>query len=59
MKITRMDLLLEIHEQFSHNLLRYSDSYLMTTPKKGWENQFNEWTQKRNLINQLIKENEN
>ena len=37
--VSRIGLLIEMQDQISHDLLSYSKNYLMSEPKKGYENE--------------------
>ena len=58
MNITRIQFLVELHEQYVHNLMCYSADFLMTKSRKGWEQHFDETKQKLHILSELLKESE-
>lgn len=54
--ITRLEFLNEIKQMIEHNVMCYSNNYLLNEPKTGYENEFSIEKQKLNLIEQMIKE---
>lgn len=56
MSLTRNELLRQIYEQECHNLLCYSKTYGMNTPKDGYEKEWKESNEKVELLKQMLDE---
>ena len=54
--MTRMQLFKEMYELSCHNLLCYSQDYLMSKPKSGYNKQWNKENEKVKLLQELISE---
>ena len=54
--MTRMQLFKEMYELSCHNLLCYSQDYLMSKPKSGYSKQWNKENEKVKLLQELISE---
>lgn len=57
--VTRLSILREMKDMTSHNLSLYSDNYLMSEPKKGFEREWRIEKQKNHLLEQMVREEEN
>ena len=58
MEPTKLTVLLQVFDDFQHILLRYSADYTMKIPKKGYDAQYWEWSQKVNLVQRIIEDEE-
>ena len=54
--MTRMQLFKEMYELSCHNLLCYSQDYLMSKPKSGYVKQWKTENEKVKLLRELISE---
>ena len=54
--MTRMQLFKEMYELSCHNLICYSQNYLMNKPKSGYVKQWNKENEKVKLLQELISE---
>lgn len=57
--VTKLSILREMQDMTSHNLSLYSNNYLMSEPKKGFEREWRIESQKNHLLEQMIREEEN
>ena len=57
-KVTRLSLLREVKDIIAQNLYIYSDNYLMSDPRKGYEREWRITNQKNHILNQMIREEE-
>ncbi len=57
--ITRLSILQELQDQVSNDLLSYSKTFLMNTPKNGYEQEWKLNKEKYDLIQQMVKEEKN
>ena len=57
--MTRMQLFKEMYEMSCHNLLCYSESYLLDKPKVGYTKQWKKENEKIELLKELIEEEKN
>lgn len=55
-EITKLDLLQEVKDMINHNILCYSDNYLLGKAKAGFENEWKKENKKLILIEQMIRE---
>lgn len=58
MELTKLSVLVQVFDDFQHILLRYSNDYTMTTPKKDCVAQYWEWLQKVDIIRAIIEDEE-
>lgn len=56
--VTRLSILREMRDMTSHNLSLYSDNYLMSEPRKGYEREWRITNQKNHILDQMIREEE-
>lgn len=56
MEPSKISVLLQVFDDFQHILLRYSSDYTMRTPRKGYIQQYWEWSQKIDVIKSVIEE---
>ena len=54
--VSKINLLIEMQDQISHDLLTYSKNYLMSKPKEGYENKWETTYQKYIVIQEMLKE---
>ena len=54
--MTRMQLFKEMYEIVCHNLLCYSQDYLMSKPKAGYSKQWKKESEKVKLLREIISE---
>lgn len=52
----RYDFLLKAKNQVANNLFAYSDNYLMTKPKKGYEESYRETLAELEMLEEWINE---
>lgn len=52
----KMDLLYKYHNRACHNLMCYSKNMLMTEPKEGYENEWQQAKEECRLLDEMIKE---
>lgn len=57
--VTRMSILLEMQDIINSNLLAYSNNYLMSEPKAGYEKEWKQTLEKSNLIQVMLMEERN
>jgi len=58
MKITKMGLLLDLHDYYTFRLTQHAADFMLTASKPGHEMHFNESKQKLSIIDGLIGEAE-
>jgi len=56
--VTRLSLLREVKDIIAQNLYIYSDNYLMSEPRKGYEREWRITNQKNHILDQMIREEE-
>ena len=54
--MTRMQLFKEMYEMVCHNLVCYSQDFLMSKPKAGYTKQWKEENEKVKLLQEIISE---
>ena len=54
----RIDLLKEYYDREKNNVFAYSANYLMNSPKKGYEREFEAAVMKTELLEEMIAEEE-
>ena len=55
-KMTKLDLLNEYFDREMNTVFCYSANYLMTIPKKGYEQEWNQAKEKAEILEGMIKE---
>jgi len=58
MEITKLGLLLDLHEYYTFRLTQHAADFMLTASKPGHEIHFNESKQKLSIIDELIGEAE-
>ena len=58
MEITKLELLLDLHEYYTFRLTQHAADFLLTASKPGHELHFSESKQKLSIVNELILEAE-
>lgn len=54
--MTKLEVLKECYEMACHNLLCYSDNYLMSCPKVGYMKEWENAKEKVSLLEEIIKD---
>ena len=58
MEITRLSLLLDLHEYYTFRLTQHAADFMLTASKPGHETHFTETKQKLSIVDELILEAE-
>jgi len=58
MEITKLELLLDLHEYYTFRLTQHAADFLLTASKPGHELHFSESKQKLSIVDELILEAE-
>ena len=58
-KVTRLGILIDLLDQINNNKLMFSNDYLMSEPKAGWEKYWKIENEKSKIVQQMINEEKN